>query len=117
MFVNKNIAFNGLFTCKRTSEKDKAKFIELAKGQNKEYAYKRDTRIHNLSGEIVIGTHLKGHDETFLKALTKAGYVYGDDFTYEENKTVPINSGPEMKPKSMLQILDLEEAKNFSIYG
>lgn len=117
MLVSNNVSFNGLFTCKRTNEKDKTKFVELAKGQKKQYAYKGDTRVHNLSGEIVIGTHLKGHDETFLRALNKEGFKCGVDFTYEADKTLPVNSGPEMKPKSMVQILSLDDANGFNIYG
>lgn len=115
--MNCNVAFNGLFVCKRTNRTDQEKFIELAKGENREYAYKGDTRVHNICNQINIGTSIDGHDSFFLKALSKAGFKEGEDFTYQPNSTLPVNTVPEMKPKSMVQILDIDDVRKFNRFA
>lgn len=112
-----NVAFNGLFVCKRTDKSDQEKFVELAKGEKREYAYKGDTRVHNVCNQINIGTSNDGHDSFFLKALFKAGFKEGKDFTYEPNNTLPVNNGPEMKPKNMVQILDMDDVRKFNRFA
>lgn len=88
--TNNNVAFNGVFTCMSKKPEVVKKFIQLAKGPNKEFAHSFDTRIHTVLGSTNIGTRSTYHDNVFLKALKKAGFINNRDFTFVPGMTLPV---------------------------
>lgn len=108
--VNNNIAFNGVFTCMSKKPEVVKKFIQLAKGPNKEFAHSFDTRIHTVLGSTNIGTRSTYHDNVFLKVLKKAGFIENKHFTFVPGMTLPVKQTEtylelQMLPKTLNKVV------------
>lgn len=100
--TNNNVAFNGVFTCVSKKPGVVKKFVQLAKGPNREFAHSFDTRIHNVLGSTNVGTRSAYHDNLFLKALKKAGFIENKHFTFVPGMTLPVKQTEKFLDLKML---------------
>lgn len=100
--TNNNVSFNGVFTCLSTKPDVAKKFVQLAKGPAKEFAHSFDTRVHKILGSTSVGTRSTYHDNVFLKALKKVGFIENKHFTFVPGMTLPVKQTEKFLDLKML---------------